>query len=69
MQWTHSESASHGDDGMIVVREPDGWHAYPFGIETGSVGRYVSREAAMAAAEDVAASVLCCADRDDACDA
>ncbi|MBF0562529.1 MAG: hypothetical protein HQL37_11020 [Alphaproteobacteria bacterium] len=60
MKWVNRDDMSFADSGAVVVQTDEGWEAYPFGMDGGSAGFHPSREQAMAAAEQVAISTLCC---------
>lgn len=60
MIWEHQPGMSFADCGAAVIHGDDGWEAYPFGVESGSSGCHATRDDAIAAAEQVAASALCC---------
>jgi len=60
MQWDHSNTASYGDDGAMVVKTDGEWEAFPFGADGGLSGRFATRDEAIALAESIVAGSACC---------
>ncbi len=60
MNWEHTATASHADNGAVVIKTEDGWLAYPFGAEGGPTPGYPDRKIAPQARESIIADGVCC---------
>lgn len=61
-KWTHTPQMSICETGAVVLKEDDGWSAFPQGGDGGASGTYKTREDAIAAVDWDRGARLCCAE-------